>query len=274
MVSTPNSATDATRRDPFTPVEPEEESAATAEKVEQWRRYHAPVAGYPEWVMRRAVVAAARLDRDVAHEAVIGAYEANRARLSWDEDRRLAAEELGAKLHKDPAKIRRLLEETLQGAEWLIERWDALERIAESGRAWTAPQRTLALDLLGTPPALRDGPSAFDPRPASTYPTRKRPSPATSAPGSSGSASASSLPATRARRARRVGRLFERQPRHDPAPTERGVLVPRVSPRLFRVPPRLPPSRRIQDGPEPDLGLVSNSRPRRSPSSAPDSARN
>ena len=148
-----------TRRDPFALIEPGDESAALAARLDQWRQYHGPAAGYPEWVMARVVVASIRLDRNLAHKSALRVYEAGRARLSWDDDRRLDAEDLAAKLPGDPARVRRGLEQSLQGADWLIERWDALARIAGSGRAWSDPERSLALDLLGIPLSLRDGPA-------------------------------------------------------------------------------------------------------------------
>src|SRR5262249_59418306 len=94
-----------------------------------------------------------------------GQAEARRAQLRWDADRRLAAEQLAAKLAKDPAQTSRLLRRTKQGCELLIERWEDLGRILREVGGWTDPQRGLALDLLGVPAELRDGTTAVDPPP-------------------------------------------------------------------------------------------------------------
>jgi len=164
----------ASRRDPLTPIEPEAEPAAIASRLDHWDQYYRPADDYTRWVMTRVVVATMRLDRDLAQESALRVYEARRARLSWDADRRLAAEDLGARLPRDPARIRRRLEETLQGADWLIERWETLGRIAGSGQVWTDPQRSLAMDLLGIPVALREGLDSFDPGPGQSPASAQR----------------------------------------------------------------------------------------------------
>src|SRR6185312_10065419 len=80
-----------------------------------------------------------------------------RAEQFWELDRRSAAEDLGARLSKDPARIARALRRSRQGADWLIERWDALARIARLRGPWNEDQIRLALDLLGVAPELRQG---------------------------------------------------------------------------------------------------------------------
>jgi hypothetical protein len=90
-----------------------------------------------------------------------------RARHCWEGDRRLEAEEVAARLARDPARVSRRLRQNRQGCELLIDRWEALGRILEQTGAWTDGQRELALDLLGVPPELRDGDTAVDPPGAS-----------------------------------------------------------------------------------------------------------
>ncbi len=77
--------------------------------------------------------------------------------MIWDHDRRVAVEEIGARLAKDPARVVPALRGRKQGADWLIERWEALGTILRNTGAWTDDQRRLALDLLGVPAELRDG---------------------------------------------------------------------------------------------------------------------
>ncbi len=185
-------------------------------------------------------------DRDVAEESSLRAYEAARARLSWSADRRLAAEETAARLASDPGRVRRRLEQTLQGADLLIERWEALARVALANpeRGWTGPQRDLALDLLAVPPR-----------------TPRRPGPLRPAPGAApGPAQAALAGDERSRLARlREHVLVSRDDRErelacqgvalgsSPAMTRlhrhEGALDPRVPPRRLRVPPRQPPPR-------------------------------
>ena len=61
-----------------------------------------------------------------------------------------------------------------QGADWIIERWEGLASILEEKGDWTAKQRRLALDLLGTSPELRDGPTKLDPKPGDHKAHRQR----------------------------------------------------------------------------------------------------
>jgi hypothetical protein len=87
---------------------------------------------------------------------------ATRAQLCWDQDRRLEAEDLAARLRRDPARNALKLQRTRQGCELMIDRWEALLRILRETGTWTDAQRSLALDLLGVPPELRDGDTAVD----------------------------------------------------------------------------------------------------------------
>jgi hypothetical protein len=88
---------------------------------------------------------------------------ATRAQLCWDQDRRLEAEDLAARLRRDPARNAVKLQRTRQGCELMIERWEALLRILQQTGTWSEPQRSLALDLLGVPLELREGETAVDP---------------------------------------------------------------------------------------------------------------
>jgi hypothetical protein len=88
---------------------------------------------------------------------------ATRAQLCWDQDRRLDAEDLAARLRRDPSRNALKLQRTSQGCALMIGRWEALGRILRETGTWTEAQRSLALDLLGVPPELRDGETAVDP---------------------------------------------------------------------------------------------------------------
>ncbi len=83
--------------------------------------------------------------------------------MIWDHDRRVAVEEIGARLAKDPARVVPALRGRQQGADWLIERLEALGVILRNTGAWTDDQRRLALDLLGVPAELREGNDVLPP---------------------------------------------------------------------------------------------------------------
>jgi hypothetical protein len=144
-------------------VRTEDESARVAERLGQWRLSFQPADAYDEWLIEQAVTLSVRLDRCQAHDRALRLLAIERAESNWEEERRLAAEELGARLAKQPALLARRLRRTRQGCEWLLERWTALAGVLRDGRDWTEAQRALALDLLGTAAELRDGPTRVDP---------------------------------------------------------------------------------------------------------------
>ena len=57
-----------------------------------------------------------------------------------------------------PGAGARALRRTRQGADWLIERWEALGEVLRTNGGWDDAQRRLAFDLLGVPPELRRQP--------------------------------------------------------------------------------------------------------------------
>ncbi len=125
----------------------------TAEFVEQFE----PRTRYEVWLVGQMALAAARLDRCAEMSIVDLQRGIDRAGPCWDDDRRAAVEDLGARLPKDPARVSRALRRCKQGADWLIERWEALGEIVAVNGRWSDDQRRLAFDLLGVPADLRDG---------------------------------------------------------------------------------------------------------------------
>jgi len=144
-------------------VLPDEEAQAVALRAQEWRDRFQPANEEDEWLFEQVVVNSVRLDACRERESGLRIYEARRAGLSWDDDRRLAAEEVAASLAKDPARVSRRLARTRQGCDWLLERWHALGAAFERAGEWSDAQRSLALDMLGTPPSLRDGPPPDEP---------------------------------------------------------------------------------------------------------------
>lgn len=121
------------------------------------------------WLVARAAAASAEIERLERAEAEESANLAARAGLAfaWEADRKAEAGALAARLHAQPVKAAGALRRTLHGAAWMLDRWHYLLESLEEGDHWTDGQRSLALDLLGVPPAERDGPTELDPPPKS-----------------------------------------------------------------------------------------------------------
>lgn len=141
---------------------PEDLEAAVAQRREEMTADLRPETPYQEWLIDQAALAAARLDRCAAMAGLDIQRQVERARLCWDNDRRLAAETLGARLAKAPSRVVAALRRTRQGAEWLCARWEALGEALRRHGTWDDAQRQLALDLLGTPPELRSASRLVD----------------------------------------------------------------------------------------------------------------
>ena len=144
-------------------VLPDAEAQAVAHRLESWRDAFRPETGEDEWLFRMAVLNSVRIDRCQALEPEVRAAQARRASVCWDDDRRLDAEEAGASLARSPSLVRRRLAGTRRGCEWLLLRWRALGEAFERSGDWTSAQRSLAHDLLGTPPVLRGDDPVPDP---------------------------------------------------------------------------------------------------------------
>jgi hypothetical protein len=136
---------------------PDDLAAAVARRNAELVAQFDPSTPYQSWLVYQLALAAARLDRCAEMMIVDLQYGIDRAGTCWDDDRRQAVEDLGARLPKDPARVARALRRVRQGADWLIERWEALGEIVEVNGRWSDDQRRLAFDLLGVPAELRDG---------------------------------------------------------------------------------------------------------------------
>lgn len=136
---------------------PDDLAGLITERTSQYHDQHQPTDPYESWLLAQVAVNTTLLDRCVELTVADIGRRVDRAELCWDDDRRLAAEDLGAKLSKNPGRTVAALRQTTQGADWLIERWHALGEILRTAGEWDDDQRTLALNLLGTPPELRQG---------------------------------------------------------------------------------------------------------------------
>ena len=142
-----------------------------AQRLAEWRPSLGPIGPREEWLATQVVVASFRVEECQRDEPALKKHLAERAKHSWDSDRRSAAETLGGRLGRKPALVARKLKKTLQGCDWLLSRWRGLIRVLEVNSTWTDAQRSLAEDLLGTPHELRDAPDRPDPSsPLVTHP--------------------------------------------------------------------------------------------------------
>ncbi len=136
---------------------PDDLAAIVARRTAEFAAEFQPRSPYEAFLVREMALASARLDRCAEMSIVDIGRVRQCAAMIWDHDRRIAVEDLGARLAKDPARAAPALRVRKQGADWLIERWELLGAILKNTGAWTDEQRRLALDLLGVPAELRDG---------------------------------------------------------------------------------------------------------------------
>ena len=110
------------------------------------------------WLVDQVALISLRVDRSQRIERRVRDKVALRAELTWDDDRRLEAEVLGAMLPRKPAETVETLKRTPHGCEWLMSRWSLLAHAADTHQGtWTEDQASLAFDLLATPAAFREG---------------------------------------------------------------------------------------------------------------------
>ncbi len=145
----------------------DDDEAAIETRKAQWRPNYLLETPELEFLFDQMVTNAVRLDRCRDEEIQIRLTESQHAALSWDDDRHDEAAELAARLSKRPVQFSRRLQRTKQGVEWMIERWHDLADILDGGGLWTEAQTALALDLMGTPPELRDPQQTPNENPAS-----------------------------------------------------------------------------------------------------------
>jgi hypothetical protein len=136
---------------------PDDLADAVAQRTTDFAAEFEPGTAYEEFLVGQMALASIRLERCAELSMIDAARSAQRASLCWESDQRMAVDELGSKLPKDPARVATALRRSRQGADWLIERWEALAEILESNGDWNEAQRRLAFDLLGVPAELREG---------------------------------------------------------------------------------------------------------------------
>jgi hypothetical protein len=141
----------------------EEERALVELRKSDWRKSFDIQGSDEEWLFEVAMVESIRYDRGSDAHMAHCRDHGRKARLQWDEDRRREADGLSLKLARVPQAVARQLAATPQGAGLMIDLWRGLAASLEKHRTWTDPQRSLALDLLGIHPELRDAETPVDP---------------------------------------------------------------------------------------------------------------
>lgn len=159
---------------PETLTASEESQAEFESHKAMWRRELRPVGVLQEQLFEQVVVDSIRVERCQKTFFALCSLHAQRARDQWDFDRRLEAESLAAGLAKRPAMVAAKLALTPHGCDTLVSLWRGLKSSLERHRTWTENQRSLALDLLGIHPHLRDAETPIDPAEGDEYEARSQ----------------------------------------------------------------------------------------------------
>jgi hypothetical protein len=135
----------------------EEDGAIVEERTHHLFWALKPQNEYHNWLVDKAAILSIRIDRSERIERRVRDKFSLKAELTWDDDRLLEVELLGAMLESRPAQTVAALKKTPQGCEWLMTRWAMLARISDLKEPWTEEQTNLAFDMLATPSAFRKG---------------------------------------------------------------------------------------------------------------------
>jgi hypothetical protein len=157
---------------------PQENPQEFQERLEHWQGFYGSDDPGQEALVRRAVVDSWRLDRCVRHETATLAERVHHAVMDFDNKREARAEELGQRLIFEPigrmapaqvhdpvvrARLERRqadhpitlvreLETTLQGANWLLRRWEELCDAMRFRGYWHYTEKFKAIQLMGKRP--------------------------------------------------------------------------------------------------------------------------
>jgi hypothetical protein len=126
-----------------------------------------------EHLFEEMVTQSLRVGRCVDAYFALCREHGRRARTEWDADRSRRADELAARLRKDPERVAPMIAKTPQGCDLMLRRWAGLASSLERHRTWTDAQRSMALDLLGVHPELRDAETPVDPGEGDVFEARR-----------------------------------------------------------------------------------------------------
>jgi len=145
-------------------VPPEDEPAEVNNRFGAWSDELKPFGNFDFWISEQICVESVNIQNLRRHEFVLRHAQVHRARTGWEIDRAFDAAELAAELADQPEMVSLRLRMSAHGAALMIGRWEALAAILRIHGRWDEAQRALALDLLGVPQALRQGPTRLDPK--------------------------------------------------------------------------------------------------------------
>lgn len=124
-------------------------------RAADWHAALKPVDATQAWLADEV----ARITLKLDHASLVGRAlrdkVATRAEVCWDGDRRAEVEVLARNLTDRPSEVAAALERTVQGCEWMIDRWMLLADASAFRVPWDSDRVQIAFDLLGTPHELR-----------------------------------------------------------------------------------------------------------------------
>ncbi len=129
----------------------------------EWAATIGPETDEANYALDRAVAASIRIERCEDAIDALTVSQTARARLTWDDDRKVEAATLLGRLPGDPVLVAAQLASTRHGADLVIATWDRLGEALFAKGDWSEFEASTALDLLGIPTGLRDGRTPLDP---------------------------------------------------------------------------------------------------------------
>ena len=133
----------------------DDEAEALRVRVAEWHATLKPADATQRWFVDEIARTTLKLDDSTRVERALRDLAAIRAETCWEADRRLEVEVIARKLSIRPSEVVASLRRSVQGCDFLIERWLMLAHVFDRDGAWTADQVSMAFDLLGTPAEVR-----------------------------------------------------------------------------------------------------------------------
>ncbi|WZO98533.1 hypothetical protein EP7_000113 [Isosphaeraceae bacterium EP7] len=144
-------------------VVPDAEGKAIQERADQWNSSLRPTNAFEMGLVETIAIESIRIDRCRVEERLVRDFRARRAQACWGDERKAEIARLGRSLAARPEEISAKLGTTSPGCDWMIARWRMLGHALDKTGTWTDAQASMALDLLGIAPELRDLASPIDP---------------------------------------------------------------------------------------------------------------
>jgi hypothetical protein len=146
----------------------EDDSERLQIRVSEWMPELRAVGPFQLYQLERMAAASILIDRCKEQETDYRYRLASRTDAGRDLDLSVATEDIASGLPRRPARVARRLQQTGHGAEWLLARLRMLKELiggpGEKGpvRPLDEKNRSLALDVLGVAPELRQGETVLD----------------------------------------------------------------------------------------------------------------